>query len=445
MKSKNILPFAALCLVPFIMVLGNSMLIPVLPKIKSVLHLTQLQTGLLITAFSIPAGVAIIFVGILSDRVGRKKVIAPSLIVYGIGGLIAMAAAIMIKKPYTAILAGRIVQGIGAAGTAPVAMAMAGDVFQSKERSKALGYLEASNGMGKVLSPVLGAGAGLLTWWAPFAVYGVLSIPAALFVWFFCIEPKKKPQPPPMKKYFTDLAKTFKEKTWSLISCYFAGTIVLLILFGVLFYFSDLLEEKFKIEGIVKGLLIAAPVFVMSVTSLTTGMFMQKRRKLLKTAVWVGLAIMTGALAALAFLDGPVWLAVFTVLIGLGSGFVLPSLNTLVTSSASGPTRGLVTSVYGAVRFFGVAIGPPAFGRLMDHGKFAVFVPAAALTAAGALLALFLLKMQELIPEKGAQGQQGQGKAQGQGKSPRGSDQTSKGSGGGGKVQVKTKDQKRKK
>ena len=79
MKSKNILPFAVLCSVPFVMVLGNSMLIPVLPKIKSALDLSQVQTGLIITAFSVPAGLVILFVGILSDRIGRKDEFSPAL------------------------------------------------------------------------------------------------------------------------------------------------------------------------------------------------------------------------------------------------------------------------------------------------------------------------------------------------------------------------------
>ena len=51
MEKGTQLKFAVLCLVPFIMVLGNSMLIPVLPSIKSALDITQLEVGLLITAF----------------------------------------------------------------------------------------------------------------------------------------------------------------------------------------------------------------------------------------------------------------------------------------------------------------------------------------------------------------------------------------------------------
>ncbi len=104
-----------------------------------------------------------------------------------------MAGGAFLKKPYPVIIAARVVQGIGAAGTAPIAIALTGgDIFQSKERSKAQGLLEASNGLGKVLSPVLGAGSGLLSWWAPFALYAAIAIPAAVAVWVLIPEPKQK-------------------------------------------------------------------------------------------------------------------------------------------------------------------------------------------------------------------------------------------------------------
>ncbi len=54
------------------------MLIPVLPTIQSDLKISPLQVSLLITLFSIPAGIIIPLSGILSDRYGRKRVIAPS-------------------------------------------------------------------------------------------------------------------------------------------------------------------------------------------------------------------------------------------------------------------------------------------------------------------------------------------------------------------------------
>ena len=92
MKKSTKIQVFLLCLVPFIMVLGNSMLMPVLPKIKKAVGINQFQVGLMITAFSVPAGIVIPLAGILSDQVGRRKVMAPALIVYGIGGILAGVA-----------------------------------------------------------------------------------------------------------------------------------------------------------------------------------------------------------------------------------------------------------------------------------------------------------------------------------------------------------------
>ena len=133
-KKKNMV--FILSTVPFLMVLGNSMLIPEFPAIKSALNITQFQVGLLITFFSAPAALAIPFLGYLSDRVGRKVIIIPALIFYGLGGVVSGLSAAFIKDPYFIILTGRVIQGIGAAGTAPIAMALAGDLFETGERSE---------------------------------------------------------------------------------------------------------------------------------------------------------------------------------------------------------------------------------------------------------------------------------------------------------------------
>lgn len=65
MKRDTKIQVFLLCLVPFIMVLGNSMLIPVLPKIKKAVDINQFQVGLMVTAFSVPAGMVIPLAGIL--------------------------------------------------------------------------------------------------------------------------------------------------------------------------------------------------------------------------------------------------------------------------------------------------------------------------------------------------------------------------------------------
>lgn len=398
MKSKTKVQFAALCTVPFIMVLGNSMLIPVLPTMKAVMNLSQFQTGLIITAFSIPAGAVIGLAGFLADRYGRKLVMVPSLILYGLGGLLAGLAALLLKSPYWVVLAGRVLQGIGAAGTAPIAMALAGDVFKSEERSKALGLLEASNGFGKVVSPILGSLAALLSWHAPFFVFVALAVPSAAAVWLLVKEPKAKGKKPGVRKYFRTLAQIFAAKGRSLIPSFFAGMVALFTLFGVLFYLSDTLEKQYRIDGLVKGFIIAVPVLLMSITSYLVGIYLQKQKPAVhKAFVVAGLMLTSATLAVFAFWRHPWVLYGVVSIIGVGTGFVLPSLNTLITSSCDLEQRGMVTSGYGAVRFIGVALGPPLFGLLMGCSNLAMFLAAAGIALFAAVLSLILINAAQLM------------------------------------------------
>lgn len=386
MKPKTMLVLAALGAVPFIMVLGNSMLIPVLPQMQQKLGITQFQTSLVISLFSIPAGLTIPFAGFLSDRLGRKAIIVPSLIIYGIGGLIAGAAAVFFDKAFWLIIAGRVVQGIGAAGTAPVAMALVGDIFTTKERSKALGYIEASNGLGKVVSPILGSLIALVAWFATFFLFPVLTIPIALGVWFLVKEPKAKRNQQSIREYLKSIKSIFKNKAACLISAFFAGSLSLMILFGILFFLSDYLETSLKLFGVKKGFVLAIPVLVMSTTSFTTGTFIKKQVSLMKKLVIIGLGIITLTLGILPFLRNPWFFVGVMSATGIGVGLILPCLNTLITSATSIQERGMVTSLYGGVRFFGVAGGPPLFGYLNGFGRYVMFW-----SSAGAALLLGII------------------------------------------------------
>jgi len=412
-RARTGLQLAALATVPFIMVLGNSMLIPVLPAMRTALHLGRAQSGLAITAFSVPAGIAIALAGYLADRYGRKKVLIPALLTYALGGGIALLAALVLKeRAFPLVLAGRVVQGIGAAGTAPVAMAMAGDIFQSSERARALGILEAANGMGKVLSPILGSALGLLGWYAVFAGYAALTLPVAGLIWFCTRESLREPQEQPAGAYLRDVWSLFRRKARSLASGFLAGTVALSVLFGVLFYLSETLEAKYGLDGIPKGAVLAVPVLAMSVTSYLTGSRLQQSQRLLKPAVVAGLALGAAGTLEVPLLGGArpdrgagdwVFFAGLVVL-GVGTGLVLPALNTLITSAAKEQERGMLTAAYSATRFFGVALGPPVYGYLMGAGRAWPFFFSAAALGVAAAASLFFLSPVQLMGKGGAGG-----------------------------------------
>lgn len=391
---------AVFATVPFLMVLGNSMLIPEFPTIKSKLNINQFQVGLMITLFSASAGLAIPFLGYLSDRYGRKKVLIPALITYGLGGVVAGITAVTLgKKGYYIILLGRIIQGIGAAGTYPIVIALVGDIFQSGERSTALGIVESANGLGKVLSPLLGAAVALIVWHALFFSYAFLTIPIVIAVYFFVEEPDGNTKEESLGEYLKQIKNIFQEKGVPLFFSLLAGVTVLFILFGVLSYISDLFETKYDITGLKKGLIISLPILFMSTSSYLSGLYLEKKGKYFKHSMSLGLTIAAVALTILPFLDGLILYLTLIGVLGIGNGLVLPALNTLVTSTAASTHRGGITSIYGSSRFIGVAFGPPTFSLLNQISTVVMFITAAAIALTVALLTFFLVQEEVLLAE----------------------------------------------
>ncbi|HBG00781.1 MAG TPA: MFS transporter [Firmicutes bacterium] len=387
LKKKTALQFAVLCGVPFVMVLGNSMLIPVFPQMKQAMGLTQFQVGLIVTFFSVPAGILIPLAGFLSDRYGRKPIMVPALFIYGLGGLICGFAALFLENPYGILLAGRVIQGAGAGGTYQLAMALTGDTFQSNERTKVLGLLEAANGLGKVLSPILGSLIALVSWYTPFFAYGILAFPIGLGVWLLVPEKQGNPNPDKFRQYWKKLKDVFQEKGTLLLASYLVGMVALFLLFGVLSYVSDILESTYNVFGLKKGFVLAIPVFSMALTSYLSGIFLSDKQALWKPAIVGGMFATAITMALLPLFTNLIPYIVVLFFAGISIGVLLPPINSLITGATTSDRRGTITCLYGTVRFLGVAIGPPTFGLAIEFGKWPMFLGCAAIAAITAIIA----------------------------------------------------------
>ncbi|MEV3673256.1 MFS transporter [Paenibacillus larvae] len=391
-SKGKLLEFMAIATIPLVLVLGNSMLVPILPELESTLGVSRFQSSLVITLFSITAGLVIPVSGYLSDRFSRKAIIIPSLVIYGIAGILAGFGAIW--KSYTIIIIARAIQGMGAAGTAPIAMALVGDLYTGGTESKALGLTEASNGAGKVISPILGSLLAIIAWYVPFFAFPVFCAISLLAVIFIIKEPKRDQKPPELKPYLKKIGSILKDKGRWLITSFFAGSLALFILFGVLFYLSDVLEEApYHIKGVRKGLVLAIPLLDMVVTSYTTGALIKKNGTAMRWLINIGLALMTVSLGASIFLFNKLYIFIsLLTLSGIGTGLLLPCLNTMITGSVKKQERGMITSIYNSLRFIGVAFGPPLFGWLMGISHQSVFITVSILAAVTLGLAFFLIK-----------------------------------------------------
>lgn len=392
-KGSKGMVITAIGSIPLIMTLGNSMLIPVFPEMQSALNLSQLQVSLTITAFSAAAALAIPILGYLSDRFSRKMVIIPALLLFGLGGLLAGFGASSFSNGYVWILIGRVIQGIGAAGTAPIAMALAGDLFKGGEQSQVLGIVEASNGLGKVLSPIFGSLLALFIWYAVFFAFPMICLISILLTWIFIKEKDNRQTPPPFRKYMRKMLGVFKLEGRWLFTTYLAGGTCLFALFGILFYLSDVLEEEHHIKGVVKGLVLAIPLLVMVTTSYLTGSKIGKNLELMKKLMFIGFVLMTISYGCLIFFEHLVPFLFVLAISSVGAGLVMPCVNSFITGSVGKDQRGFVTSLYGSVRFLGVAIGPPIFSRLEAWSRNGMFLSIAVLTLIVALLILALVRV----------------------------------------------------
>jgi ACDE family multidrug resistance protein len=355
----------ALGSVPLIMTLGNSMLIPVLPAIRRELGLTPFQTSLIITVFSVMAILFIPRAGWLSDRIGRKRVIVPCLILAGIGGAVCAAAVVWLDRSYPFLLAGRVLQGIGAAGAAPVVMPLVGDLFRSKEQvSEGLGLIETSNTFGKVLSPIIGAALALIVWYAPFLAIPVFAAAAALLVGLLVRTPAQPGEPQPLPAFLRALRRVFRRHGRWLLAVFALGGLGMFFLFAGLVHLSDVLEDRLGLAGVWKGVVLALPLAVLCTASWLTGKWIGERTRRMKAVATAGFALSACAAGACAAADG-VWaqLALFGAA-GLGIGAALPCLDALITEGIDEAYRGTVGSLYSSMRFTGVALGPPAASLL---------------------------------------------------------------------------------
>ncbi|AXI08108.1 MFS transporter [Oceanobacillus sp. 143] len=396
----------ALASIPLAMTLGNSMFIPVLPVIEKEIGISAFQSSLIITVYSIIAILLIPIAGYLSDRIGRKKVIIPSLIISAIGGIVSTWAAWRGEDPFMLILVGRFLQGAGAAGAFPVVIPTVGDMFKDeKEMSHSLGIIETSNTFGKVLSPIFGAVLAAWIWYLPFASVPVLSVISLLLILKFVKVPKdnEESKKKSIRDFIDEMKETFHHNGRWLTAVFIIGCLNMFILFSFLFHLSSLLEDDYDITGVVKGVVLAVPLLFLCISSYICGKKIGGKKTVMRSVILISNG---GGAAALAFINKDLGLFLMILLLtitSIGIGLSLPCLDTLITAGIAKEERGTITSFYSSMRFLGVAAGPPVTALLLENNFNHIYLIFAALSMIAALLAFWAIKPEKKVEEVLAQ------------------------------------------
>ena len=113
--------------------LSTDMYLPALPSLTAVWGSTETIINLTLVGFFVSFSLALLFYGPLSDRYGRKPVLMGGISLYILACLVCAQAG----SP-TALIVGRVLQGMGAASASTLSLAMTKDYFVGAEREKAL-------------------------------------------------------------------------------------------------------------------------------------------------------------------------------------------------------------------------------------------------------------------------------------------------------------------
>lgn len=376
-------PMLILFLIVFVDLVGFGIMVPLLPfyveRVGAGPEIITIALGL----YSLFQFIAAPIWGRLSDRYGRKPILAWSL-----AGLAISYVALGLSDSLWMVIATRVFGGL-MAGNISTAFAYVADVTTPETRAKGMGMVGAAFGLGFIFGPVIGgllAGSDLETanFLLPALVAASLTIVALIGVIFVLPESlsadaREQIRLQPKVSFSDRLRKTFQRKTLVLIvTIGFVVTMAWALLETVLALWANrILELGPQDIGL---LLTYVGVIGVVVQGGLIGVLTKKfgERMLVAAAaafLFCGYAVLAAAQGWSLLIAGMTFLAV-------GNGLSNPSLSSLVSKEADETERGAVLGVYQAASSLARVAGPMYAGFVfVQIGPAAPFMIAAACMA----------------------------------------------------------------
>lgn len=364
-------------------VLGTLSITPAFPRIVQELGVSPGQVVLLITSFTLPGVFLSPVAGVLSDRFGRKTILVPSLLLFGVAG-----GACALVRDFELLLALRALQGMGAASLGATNVTLIGDMFFGGERTEALGYNSSVLSIGTAIYPAIGGALATFAWYYPFAL-PVLAVPIAFIVLFSLHNPEPESDQG-LKEYFGSVWEHVKDRR--VVGLFVGSLVTFIILFGSLItYLPILMNEFFGASPFIIGVVVASSSLTTALTSTQMG---RLSSQFSEGALIRFSFLLYAAALCLVPLASNVWLLLVpTVIFGVAHSLNLPNSFSLLTAAAPKENRGAFLALNSTILRLGQTIGPLFMSvTAAGLGLGGAYFITAVLAVAMSLLALVLIR-----------------------------------------------------
>ncbi len=369
LKQLKSSPLFLLYFTIFVAMLGFGMIFPLLPFYAKTFNADETTIGLLASSFAVAQLFFSTLWGRLSDRFGRKPIIALAL--FGISGSFLFFG---LASNLPSLFLARFLQGVFSAAALPVAKAYAADITTKEKRTAAMGQLGAALALGFMVGPAFG---GLLSEQNglsfPFIAASAIAFLAFIFILFFLPEViPQKTEKFVIKEGLLNLRDIWNGLKSNLLPYFImiglwsygiSNNQVAIPLFGM---------EKLNLSSVTIGWLFT----IMSLASVVLqgfflGIICQKLGE--EKVIRAGLLIMVLGLFLMAFSSSVFFLAATMIILSIGSSLTRPTLNSIIsklTPEGQGTTMGVAMSFEAIGRILGPATGGFLFQALGGFGPF---------------------------------------------------------------------------
>jgi DHA1 family bicyclomycin/chloramphenicol resistance-like MFS transporter len=367
-------------------------MLPALPDIAASLTPDAPNAAqLVVTSFVLGMGIGTLFAGPLSDRFGRKRVILAG------SGVYALAAfACYLATSLEALLAARVIQGIGAAGPRTVSVAMIRDLYSGRQMARIVSFAMMIFTAVPAIAPLMGQGIiALAGWHAIFLAY--IAFSGLTMLWLGLRQPETLP--------LADRRSLRAADLWAATAELGRHRVILISTLLQALTLAALFATLSSIQPIFAGVYDRADSFawwfaLIAVLSMS-GSLLNSRivmtlgmRRVVRGTLAAQLAATLGALLAFAAgLDGTPGFAVFLVwAVGLFAmmGLTMGNLNALAMEPV-GHIAGLAASVISSLATVGSVLLAIPVGLAFDGTALPLLAGVAVLVALALGLSLKFL------------------------------------------------------